>query len=76
MKYYNLKMRCVHTLLVLLNIVLLGGCKQSGPAADKIALADKTWREGIVIDEFIFDQAPRITSYNVCYTKLLRISKP
>ncbi len=58
MKYYNLKMRCVHTLLVLLNIVLLGGCKQSGPAADKIALADKTWREGIVIDEFIFDQAP------------------
>ncbi|WP_241739503.1 exo-alpha-sialidase [Aestuariibaculum marinum] len=42
--------------MVLLGSILLGSCKQ--PVEKKIALEDKTWREGIVVDEFIYDKAP------------------
>lgn len=37
-------------------MILLGSCKSIEP--QKIALEDKTWREGILIDEFIYDVAP------------------
>ena len=42
--------------LVLLTILLLGSCKSS--LENKIALKDKTWKEGIVTEEFIFETAP------------------
>ena len=49
-------MKLIKTILLLTYIALLASCKQ--PEEKKMALADKTWREGIVVDEFIYDKAP------------------
>lgn len=49
-------MKLVQNVIILFSIVLLGSCKHQ--EEKKIALADKTWREGIVVDEFIYDTAP------------------
>ncbi|MCH4551651.1 exo-alpha-sialidase [Aestuariibaculum lutulentum] len=47
--------------MVLLGSIFLGSCKQ--PVEKKIALEDKTWREGIVVDEFIYDKAPYLSAH-------------
>ena len=49
-------MKLIKTILLLTYIALLASCKQ--PEEKKMALADKTWREGILVDEFIYDKAP------------------
>ncbi|MFL9830179.1 exo-alpha-sialidase [Flavobacterium sp. ST-87] len=49
-------MRIIQIALILVGMLFLGSCK---PTFDtKIALQDKTWKEGIVKDEFIFETAP------------------
>ncbi|MCR8666746.1 exo-alpha-sialidase [Aestuariibaculum sp. M13] len=47
--------------MMLLGSIFLGSCKQ--PVEKKIALEDKTWREGIVVDEFIYDKAPYLSAH-------------
>lgn len=54
-------MKKIQTTFILLSILLLGSCKP--PVEKKIALAEKTWKEGIVIDEFIYETA----SYPSCH---------
>lgn len=45
--------------IMLLSVFLLASCKQLTKSEEKkIALEDKTWREGIVVDEFIYNKAP------------------
>ncbi|UKM64297.1 exo-alpha-sialidase [Flavobacteriaceae bacterium GSB9] len=52
-------MKIFQSALILLSITVLGSCKQQPKQeTPQIALADKTWREGIVVDEFIYDKAP------------------
>src|SRR6056300_586522 len=52
-------MKLIQTTIILLSVVVLGSCKQQPKQEEQeIALADKTWREGIVVDEFIYDKAP------------------
>jgi predicted neuraminidase len=43
-------MKTLKTTLLLLTVILLGSCKS--------ALEKKTWKEGILVDEFIYDKAP------------------
>ena len=49
-------MKTLQISVVLLTILLLGSCKSA--VENKIALKDKTWKEGIVSEEFIFETAP------------------
>ncbi|MFI1772402.1 exo-alpha-sialidase [Thalassobellus citreus] len=51
-----MKLRTIQVVLILFTSVLLGSCKQ--PEEKKIALQDKTWREGVLVDEFINNNAP------------------
>ncbi|WP_308990983.1 exo-alpha-sialidase [Mariniflexile litorale] len=55
-------MKLIQTILILTGVVLLGSCKQP-VEAKKIAIEEKTWREGIVTDEFIYREA----SYPSCH---------
>jgi len=50
-------MKNLHVAYMLISIILLGSCK-TVLKEPTIALKDKTWKEGIVIDEFIYDKAP------------------
>lgn len=50
----NIKL--IHTTLALLCVIFLGSCKQ--PVEQKIELADKTWKEGILVEEFVNENAP------------------
>lgn len=43
-------MKIIQITFIFFGLLLLGGCK---PALDK-----KTWKEGILVDEFIYDKAP------------------
>jgi predicted neuraminidase len=43
-------MKIVKTTVLLLTVLLLGSCKS--------VLEKKTWKEGILVDEFIYDKAP------------------
>lgn len=43
-------MKRIQIIFIFFGLLLLGGCK---PALDK-----KTWKEGILVDEFIYDKAP------------------
>tara|TARA_R110002050_G_scaffold53118_2_gene120860 strand:- start:112064 stop:113989 length:1926 start_codon:yes stop_codon:yes gene_type:complete len=49
-------MKLIPTTLMLLCVILLGSCKQ--PEEKKIDLADKTWKEGVLVEEFINENAP------------------
>lgn len=49
-------MNTIQTTLIIIATLLFCSCKQV--EEKKIALEDKTWREGIVIDEFIYETAP------------------
>ncbi|HQF10989.1 MAG TPA: hypothetical protein PKV22_01785, partial [Paludibacteraceae bacterium] len=49
-------MKTLKISVVLLTVLLLGSCKST--IENKIALKDKTWKEGIVSEEFIFETAP------------------
>ncbi|WP_370479513.1 exo-alpha-sialidase [Tamlana flava] len=54
-----MKIRGIQTTLLLFSLLLLGSCKQQVKEAEQaIALANKTWREGIIVDEFIYNKAP------------------
>ncbi|MEL0456062.1 exo-alpha-sialidase [Flavobacteriaceae bacterium SZ-1-7] len=54
-----MKIRGIQTTLLLFSLLLLGSCKKQPKEAEQtIALVDKTWREGIVVDEFIYNKAP------------------
>lgn len=50
-------MKKIQIVLVLVSLILLGSCKTASKDV-KIALEDKTWKEGVLIDEFIYDKAP------------------
>ena len=43
-------MKTLQTVFILLTVILFGSCKS--------ALEKKTWKEGILVDEFIYDKAP------------------
>ncbi|MFZ0599573.1 MAG: exo-alpha-sialidase, partial [Flavobacterium sp.] len=43
-------MKIIKLTFVLFGLFLLGGCKPT--------LQNKTWKEGILVDEFIYDKAP------------------
>lgn len=49
-------MKNIQTIVLLICITLLASCKQ--PEEKKIALEDKTWKEGVLVDEFINENAP------------------
>lgn len=52
-------MKLFRTTLIFFSVVFLASCKQEAKQETaQIALEDKTWREGIVVDEFIYDKAP------------------
>lgn len=49
-------MKRMQTTLILLSALFLGSCK---PVIEKkMALADKTWKEGIVVEEFVNENPP------------------
>jgi predicted neuraminidase/sugar phosphate isomerase/epimerase len=54
-------MKTIKVVIALFTIIILGSCKSS--LENKIALQDKTWKEGILVDEFIFDEAPYPSSH-------------
>ena len=54
-------MKNIQIAFYLMAIILLGRCKQ--PVEKQITLEEKTWREGIVVDEFIYETA----SYPSCH---------
>lgn len=54
-------MKIIQIALVFVGMLLLGSCKTT--LDNKIALKDKTWKEGIVKDEFIFETAPYPSSH-------------
>ena len=47
---------------ILLSIVFLASCKNT-PVENKITLADKTWKEGILVEEFINNDAPYLSCH-------------
>lgn len=51
-----MNMKLIQTTLILTYALFLGGCKQ--PVMKKMELADKTWKEGILIEEFVNENAP------------------
>lgn len=55
-------MKNIQILLILANFIFLGSCKTASKEI-KIALEDKTWKEGILVDEFIYREA----SYPSCH---------
>ena len=54
-------MKFIHTTFILSFVLLFASCNQ--PEQKKIALADKTWREGIIVDEFINNDAPYLSCH-------------
>ena len=54
-------MKFIHTTFILSFALLFASCNQ--PEQKKIALADKTWREGIIVDEFINNDAPYLSCH-------------
>ena len=50
-------MRIIRIALVFFGLLLLGSCKS--------ALEKKTWKEGILVDEFIYDKAPYPSCHSV-----------
>ncbi|MGY5355655.1 exo-alpha-sialidase [Wenyingzhuangia sp. IMCC45467] len=49
-------MRKNKVVFILLSLVFLASCKNT-PVEKKIALEDKTWKEGIVAEEFLYEEA-------------------
>ena len=45
------------TSLLLLTVLLLGSCKS--------ALEKKTWKEGILVDQFVYDKAPYPSCHSI-----------
>ena len=54
-------MKFIHTTFILSFALLFASCNQA--EQKKIALADKTWREGIIVDEFINNDAPYLSCH-------------
>mgnify|MGYP003645860469 FL=1 len=54
-------MKFIHTRFILSFVLLVASCNQA--EQKKIALADKTWREGIIVDEFINNDAPYLSCH-------------
>ena len=49
-------------------------CSMAWEGGHRVTVLTGDAAESQALDELMWDHPPRITSYNVCYTKLLRIS--
>lgn len=60
-------MKLLKTTCLLFSLLVLASCKESTTpetaSVATVALEDKTWREGIEVDEFIFNEAPYLSAH-------------